>query len=112
MALARAAVALGARQPGDIAGDLRYCSGSPDLSPRERFWLAVLAACRSFATGSPGVDDSLNVARRLEQEALDEREVRAVLVFFVAQRLRQLGRFDEAIKACEAAVESEARQRR
>lgn len=107
VALARAAVALGAPQLAADVGDLGTVLDSPELSPRERFWLAVLAACRSFATGSPGVDDSLNVARRLEQEALDEREVRAVLAFFVAQRFRQLGRFDEAIKACEAAVESD-----
>ncbi len=107
VALARAAVTLGARQLVANVGDLRTALDSPDLSPRERLWLTVLAACRSFAAGSPGIDDSLHLARRLEQEALDERDVRAVLALFVAQRLRQLGQFDEAIKACEAAVRDE-----
>jgi tetratricopeptide (TPR) repeat protein len=104
VALARAAVALGARQHVVNVGDTGTALGSPDLSPRERLWLAVLAACRSFAAGSPEVDDSLRLARRLEQEAPDERDVRSVLALFVAQRFRQLGQFDEAIKACEAAV--------
>jgi tetratricopeptide (TPR) repeat protein len=104
VALARAAVALGARQLVANVGDTGTALDSPDLSPRERLWLAVLAACRSFAAGSPEVDGCLQVARRLEQEAPDERDVRSVLALFVAQRLRQLGQFDEAIKACEAAV--------
>ena len=104
VALARAAVALGARRPVANVGDTATALESPDLSPRERFWLAVLAACRSFATGSHEVDDSLRLAKRLEEEALDERDVRSVLALFVAQRFRQLGQFDEAIKACEAAV--------
>ncbi|HEX6519035.1 MAG TPA: hypothetical protein VF070_03355, partial [Streptosporangiaceae bacterium] len=104
VALARAAVELGARQPVAKAGDLHAALDSPDLSPRERLWLAVLDACRSFATESPEVDESLDLARRLEQKALEERDVRAVLAFFAAQRLRQRGQFDEAIKACESAV--------
>jgi tetratricopeptide (TPR) repeat protein len=105
IALARAAVALGRRQPGDNVGDLRTALGSPDLSPRERLWLAVLDACRCFAAGSADVDDSLQRARGLEQEALEERDVRAILAVFVAQRLRERGVFDEAIAACEAAVD-------
>ena len=107
VALARAAVALGARQPVADPGDLRTALDSPDLSPGERLWLAVLAACRGLAAGSPDVDDRLALARQLEQDALDARDVRAVLALFAAQRLRQLGRFDGAIKACEAAVRDE-----
>ena len=107
VALARAAVALGTRQPLADPGDLRTALDSPDLSPRDRLWLAVLAACRAFAAGSPDVDDRLALARQLEQDALDARDVRAVLALFVAQRFRQLGRFDAAIKACEAAVSDE-----
>ena len=107
VALARAAVALGARQLVANVGDTATALDSPDLSPRERLWLAVLAACRSFATGSGDVDESLRLARRLEEEAPGERDVRSVLALFVAQRFRQLGQFDEAIKACEAAVRDE-----
>ena len=107
VALARAAVALGTRQPMADPGDLRTALDSPDLSPRDRLWLAVLAACRGFAAGSGDVDDRLELARQLEQDAPDARDVRAVLALFVAQRFRQLGRFDAAIKACEAAVSDE-----
>jgi cellulose synthase operon protein C len=104
VALARAAVTLGACQQVVNAGDRDTALASPDLSPRERLWLAVLEACRSFAAGSPEVDASLQVAGRLEKEAPDERDVRSVLALFAVQRFRQLGQFDEAIKTCEAAV--------
>ena len=105
VALARAAVALGARQPvDDVTGQLTTAFSSPDLSPRERLWLAVLTACRRFAAKSLEVDNSLRRAQQLEKEALAERDVRAVLALFVAQRFRQLGQFDEAIKACEDAI--------
>jgi tetratricopeptide (TPR) repeat protein len=105
VALARAAVTLGARRLGDVLDDLGVALESEDVSPRERLWLAVLNAGRLTAAGSAGVDVSLQRATELEHYALEERDVRGVLATFVAQRLRQRGLFDEAITVYVAAVE-------
>ena len=106
VALARAAVALGTRQPGDIAGDLRRAMEDPGPSPRERLWVAVLDAYRHIAVGSPDADARLETAWRLEQEAMEERDVRELLAFGVVQRLEERGAIDEAIAACRAAVDA------
>ena len=105
LALARTAVAVGTRQLQDTSGQVRAVLENGDLLPRERFWLAVLYAHRLVDAGSPEADRSLGEARRLEQDALEERDVRRILAFGLVRYLRERGALGEAIAECTAAVE-------
>ena len=86
---------------------MRAVLESEDVPPRERLWLAVLYAYRLVAAGSPEADRILQQAKRLEQDALEERDVRQILAFVLVRYLQEQGAFGRAIEECITAVENE-----
>ena len=107
LALARTAVAVGTRLLQDTSEQMRAVLESEDVPPRERLWLAVLYAYRLVAAGSPEADRILQQAKRLEQDALEERDVRQILAFVLVRYLQEQGAFGRAIEECITAVENE-----
>jgi hypothetical protein len=105
VALARAAVAIGTGERRDIAGDVRSALDGPGPSSRERLWIATLNAYRLLVDGSAEADSQLEEAKRLERDAMADRDVRRLLAMGLAQRQADRGALDEAVATCVAAID-------
>ncbi|MBV8987923.1 MAG: hypothetical protein JO372_05100, partial [Solirubrobacterales bacterium] len=100
LALAQAAVALGRGSADEAHKLVTQALAAPDLTPRERLWIAVLDLQQLVAAGSDEAAERLTLGTVLAAEAPEERELRLGLAIAGITHHAGRGKFDVALQIC------------